>query len=126
MAEARKVTVTKNHFWHTLSPRKEILEISLNMWKLGSGLGFFRKLLQSFCQSLTVNSFFQVRTLKMHLYTGLQFLGLVVLWVVKSSSMALAFPFFVVGMVPYRLTFKIFFNKRELEAVSTINFTKFI
>ena len=72
-----------------------------------------------FIVNCTFNSFFQVRTLKMHLYTGLQFLGLVVLWVVKSSSMALAFPFFVVGMVPYRLTFKIFFNKRELEAVST-------
>ena len=54
----------------------------------------------------------------MHLFTGLQFMGLVVLWVVKSSSMALAFPFFVVGMVPYRLTFKLFFNRRELEAVS--------
>ena len=57
----------------------------------------------------------------MHLFTGLQFMGLVVLWVVKSSSMALAFPFFVVGMVPYRLTFKLFFNRRELEAVSYKN-----
>ena len=57
----------------------------------------------------------------MHLFTGLQFLGLVVLWVVKSSSLALAFPFFVVGMVPYRLTFKLMFNQRELEAVSLIS-----
>ena len=56
--------------------------------------------------------------MKMHLYTGLQFLGLVVLWIVKSSTLALAFPFFVVGMVPYRLTFKLFFNQWELEAVS--------
>ena len=61
---------------------------------------------------------YQVKTLKMHLYTGLQILGLVILWVVKSSTLALAFPFFVVGMVPYRLTFKLFFNPRELEAVS--------
>ena len=60
----------------------------------------------------------RVKTLKMHLFTGLQSLGLVILWVVKSSSLALAFPFFVVGMVPYRLTFKLFFNPRELEAVS--------
>lgn len=63
---------------------------------------------------------FQVKTLKMHLFTILQFLGLVVLWVVKSSALALAFPFFVVGMVPYRLTFKLFFTPRELEAVSHI------
>ena len=34
-------------------------------------------------------------------------------------KIALAFPFFVVGMVPYRLTFKLFFNRRELEAVSS-------
>ena len=54
----------------------------------------------------------------MHLFTGLQFLCLAVLWIVKSSSLALAFPFFVVGMVPFRLTFKYIFNPRELDAVN--------
>ena len=53
----------------------------------------------------------------MHLFTALQLACLAVLWIVKSSTLALAFPFFVVGMVPFRLTFKYFFNPRELDAV---------
>ena len=45
-------------------------------------------------------------------------LGLAILWAVKSSSYALAFPFFVVAMIPYRLGLKCFFSPRELDAVS--------
>lgn len=59
----------------------------------------------------------QVRTWKMHLYTGLQFTGLAILWAVKSSPAALAFPFFVLGMVPYRMVLRFIFNNKELEAV---------
>ena len=50
----------------------------------------------------------------MHLFTGLQFMGLVVLWVVKSSSMALAFPFFVFGMVigALQINFQVIFQQK--------------
>ena len=54
----------------------------------------------------------------MHLFTGLQALGLAILWVVKSSFLALAFPFFVLAMIPYRMVLKFIFTPRELEAVS--------
>ena len=56
----------------------------------------------------------------MHLFTGLQLVCLAVLWIVKSSTLALAFPFFVVGLVPFRMTLKYLFNPRELDAVSFI------
>ena len=55
----------------------------------------------------------------MHLYTFVQVLGLVVLWIVKSSPIALSFPFFVVAMVPLRMSLKYLFSQKELEAVST-------
>ena len=54
----------------------------------------------------------------MHLYTFVQVLGLGILWVVKSSAIALFFPFFVVAMVPLRMSMKFFFIPKELEAVS--------
>ena len=60
----------------------------------------------------------KVKTWKMHLFTILQTLGLVILWIVKSSALALAFPFFVLGMVPYRMALKFIFTSMELEAVS--------
>jgi Na+/melibiose symporter-like transporter len=31
----------------------------------------------------------------------------------------LAFPFFVVGMIPFRLSFRLIFSKEELDAVTT-------
>jgi hypothetical protein len=40
-----------------------------------------------------------------------------VLWAVKSSPAALAFPFFVLAMIPYRLLLKFIFTKTELDAV---------
>jgi hypothetical protein len=54
----------------------------------------------------------------MHLFTFLEFMGLVLLWVVKSTPASLAFPFFVVAMVPYRMCLKFIFNEEELSAVS--------
>ncbi len=63
----------------------------------------------------------RVKTLKMHLYTVCQVVGLGVLWAVKSSAIALAFPFFVVAMIPYRLCLKFLFTPRELDAVRLLN-----
>lgn len=54
---------------------------------------------------------------KMHLYTMVQVGALVVLWVVKSSEFSLAFPFFLIMMVPLRQLLSMFFNPREINAV---------
>jgi hypothetical protein len=52
------------------------------------------------------------------LFVLLQAIGFITLWIVKSTSAALAFPFFVVGMIPFRLSFRLIFSKQELDAVS--------
>ena len=56
----------------------------------------------------------------MHIYTLVQLLGLGILWGVKESPAALVFPFFVILMVPLRLTLNYIriFTPAELEAVS--------
>ena len=54
----------------------------------------------------------------MHLFTLVQSIGLGILWAVKSSTIALFFPFFVVAMIPLRLSMKFLFTPKELEAVS--------
>eukprot|EP00096_Caligus_rogercresseyi_P010281 TRINITY_DN3693_c0_g1_i3.p1 TRINITY_DN3693_c0_g1~~TRINITY_DN3693_c0_g1_i3.p1 ORF type:complete len:772 (-),score=126.01 TRINITY_DN3693_c0_g1_i3:63-2378(-) len=59
----------------------------------------------------------KVKTWKMHLYTFCQATGLIILWVVKSTNAALAFPFFVIGMIPFRYTLKFLFNEKELDAL---------
>ena len=51
------------------------------------------------------------------MFTILPLIGLVILWVVKSSSAALAFPFFVMAMIPYRWSMKFLFSPSELDAV---------
>jgi len=56
-----------------------------------------------------------VKTWRMLLFTGLQAVGLIVLWIVKSTKAALAFPFFVVAMIPYRYLLKFLFTDFELE-----------
>ena len=60
----------------------------------------------------------KMKTWRMHLFTVLQLLGLIILWVVKSSAAALAFPFFVMAMIPYRWSMKFLFTSSELDAVS--------
>ncbi|KAL1130541.1 hypothetical protein AAG570_011787 [Ranatra chinensis] len=62
----------------------------------------------------------RVQTLKMHLYTGIQLLCLVILWVVKSSEISLAFPFFLILMVPLRAQLRFLFTPLELRAVSML------
>lgn len=61
---------------------------------------------------------FQVATFKMHLYTLIQLLCLVALWVVKSTQLSLAFPFFLLLMVPLRAQLSKIFSPKELRAVS--------
>lgn len=57
----------------------------------------------------------RVRTLRMHLYTFTQLSLLVVLWVVKSTEAALAFPFLLILLVPLRLKLLTFiFTEKEL------------
>lgn len=45
----------------------------------------------------------KVRTWKMHTFTGIQLLMLVVLWIVKQSPAALCFPFVLMLLIPMRL-----------------------
>lgn len=59
----------------------------------------------------------RVHAWKMHVYTMVQVGALVVLWAVKSSEFSLAFPFFLIMMVPLRQLLSIFFNPREINAV---------
>ena len=59
-----------------------------------------------------------VKTWRMVLFTVFQGLGLITLWVVKSTAASLAFPFFVIGMIPYRRLLGYIFTQVELDAVS--------
>merc|ERR1712013_333394 len=59
----------------------------------------------------------KVKTWRMVMFTMFQGLGLVILWIVKSTPAALAFPFFVVAMIPYRLSLKWVYTSCELEAL---------
>ena len=59
----------------------------------------------------------RVPTWKMHLFTSLQVLSLAILWAVKSSKFSLAFPFFLLMMVPLRIKMASFFTALELRAV---------
>merc|ERR1711902_275873 len=59
----------------------------------------------------------RVRTWRMVLFTVLQALGLGLLWYIKSSPAALAFPIFVVMMIPYRWSMKFIFTETELDAL---------
>ncbi|CAH0545905.1 unnamed protein product [Brassicogethes aeneus] len=59
----------------------------------------------------------RVRTAKMHLFTCVQLMCLVVLWVVKSTKASLAFPFFLILMVPLRAQLKHIFTPPELRAL---------
>merc|ERR1719186_2377273 len=60
----------------------------------------------------------KVKTWRMNLFTFFQLVGLAILWAVKSiPAIALAFPFFVIAMIPYRMTLKFFFTRQELNAL---------
>jgi len=59
--------------------------------------------------------------MKMHLFTLIQLLCLAVLWIVKSTQASLAFPFFLILMVPLRAQLRFLFTPEELRAVSKYN-----
>ncbi|XP_055317882.1 anion exchange protein 3 isoform X2 [Sitodiplosis mosellana] len=63
----------------------------------------------------------RVHAWKMHVYTLVQVFALVLLWVVKSSQFSLAFPFFLIMMVPLRQRLSMFFNSREINALDGKN-----
>ncbi|CRK96265.1 CLUMA_CG009689, isoform B [Clunio marinus] len=59
----------------------------------------------------------RVPTWKMHVFTTVQVLALAMLWTVKSSSFSLAFPFFLIMMVPIRQQMAHVFTPLELRAL---------
>ncbi|XP_030081444.1 anion exchange protein 3 isoform X6 [Drosophila hydei] len=59
----------------------------------------------------------RVRPWKMNLFTAIQVLCLVVLWTVKSSKFSLAFPFFLILMVPIRQILNSIYKPEELQAL---------
>lgn len=65
----------------------------------------------------------RVPTWKMHLYTIIQMSCLVVLWTVKSSKISLAFPFFLIMMVPIRQKLASVFKPQEMQAVNSLFIT---
>lgn len=58
----------------------------------------------------------------MHLFTIIQLMCLVILLIVKSTKASLAFPFFLLLMIPLRAQLTCLFSMRELRAVSNLLF----
>ncbi|KAM9306026.1 anion exchange protein 2 [Gastrophryne carolinensis] len=60
----------------------------------------------------------KVRTLRMHFFTVLQLICLVVLWVVMSTAASLAFPFILILTVPLRIfVLRRIFTEREMKCL---------
>ncbi|XP_032599361.1 anion exchange protein 3 isoform X7 [Drosophila grimshawi] len=59
----------------------------------------------------------RLRPWKLHVFTTIQVLCLVILWTVKSSKFSLAFPFFLIMMVPIRFQLNALYNEEELQAL---------
>lgn len=66
----------------------------------------------------------RVPTWKMHLFTFIQVLCLALLWAVKSSKISLAFPFFLIMMVPIRQRLAALYKPQEMQAVSIPLYTQ--
>lgn len=63
--------------------------------------------------------FFQVRTLRMHMFTCIQLVCLAVLWAVMSTQASLAFPFVLILTVPVKMfLLPRIFTAREMACVS--------
>lgn len=64
--------------------------------------------------------FLKVRTLRMHLFTGIQLVCLGALWAVMSTQASLAFPFVLILTVPVKMfLLRRIFNTREMACVSS-------
>ncbi|XP_059218992.1 anion exchange protein 3 isoform X3 [Stomoxys calcitrans] len=59
----------------------------------------------------------KVPTWKMHMFTAIQVGCLALLWAVKSSKISLAFPFFLVMMVPIRMKLGSMYKPQEIAAL---------
>ncbi|XP_055842189.1 anion exchange protein 3 isoform X3 [Episyrphus balteatus] len=59
----------------------------------------------------------RVPTWKMHMFTSVQVLLLAVLWAVKSSKISLAFPFFLIMMVPLRQKLAALYTAEQMKAL---------
>nr|XP_033788634.1 anion exchange protein 2 isoform X1 [Geotrypetes seraphini]XP_033788635.1 anion exchange protein 2 isoform X1 [Geotrypetes seraphini] len=60
----------------------------------------------------------KVRTLRMHLFTGIQLVCLAVLWAVMSTAASLAFPFILILTVPLRMfVLSRIFTDREIKCL---------
>ncbi|XP_055914987.1 anion exchange protein 2 isoform X4 [Eupeodes corollae] len=59
----------------------------------------------------------RVPTWKMHMFTAVQVLLLAVLWAVKSSKISLAFPFFLIMMVPLRQKLAALYTAEQMKAL---------
>ncbi|CAG2066897.1 unnamed protein product, partial [Timema podura] len=68
----------------------------------------------------------RVHMMKMHLFTFVQIMCLAILWVVKSTRISLAFPFFLVLMIPLRAQLKHIFTPQELRVVSNNHCTPLV
>ena len=55
-----------------------------------------------------------VPTKKIHLFTLIQTIALTVLWIVKTSAMAILFPLFIAFLVPVRMVLNRYFEKTHL------------
>jgi len=60
-----------------------------------------------------------VPMIRIHLFTGIQLTGLAILWIVKTSALALLFPLFIALLVPLRLLLNRYFDARHLEALDS-------
>jgi hypothetical protein len=61
----------------------------------------------------------QVPMRRIHLFTAVQLAGLVLLWVVKTSALALLFPLFIALLVPLRLYLGRHFDEPQLAALDS-------
>ncbi|XP_061710644.1 band 3 anion transport protein isoform X2 [Cydia pomonella] len=62
----------------------------------------------------------RVPTWKMHMFTLVQLTGIIVLFTVKSSRFSLALPFFLVMMVPLRMSLAYVFTPLQLRALDGV------
>jgi len=63
----------------------------------------------------------QVRTWKMHAFTIVQCVAVVILWGIKLSPASIAYPICIILLIPFRnILSTYFFTNKEIEAVSTI------
>jgi len=88
-----------------------------------SGVEFVDRILLMFMPAKNYPEYNYVKTVrpkKIFLYTVVQLLCLAVLWVVKSTAVKIAFPFFLILTVPIRLyLMPLFYSQKELDELDS-------